>query len=108
MIVTARKHHLRFAALAFSVDIKLKLRLWKHPGIKAELYKKTCRRDSAVYLRLNHKVREVQDALNIANRRTVVIRKPHHINPYGIGRKICGYPACVHDRSQLGCDNPGE
>ncbi|KAJ7243830.1 hypothetical protein B0H12DRAFT_995953, partial [Mycena haematopus] len=107
-VVTARKYHLRFAALAFSADIKLKLPLWKHPGMNQELYKKACRRDSAACLRLNHEVREVQDALNIANRRTLIIRKPHLINPSGIGRKNCGCPACVLDRSQLGCNNPGE
>ncbi|KAJ6507062.1 hypothetical protein C8R45DRAFT_816779, partial [Mycena sanguinolenta] len=59
-------------------------------------------------LRLNHQVRDVRDALIIADRKTVVARKPHQINPSGTGRKNCGCPACSKDRSQQGCKYPGE
>ncbi|KAJ6508809.1 hypothetical protein C8R45DRAFT_803963, partial [Mycena sanguinolenta] len=108
MILAARKYHLRFTALSFPTDIKLKMPIWKHPGINKDLYKKACRRDSATCLRLNHQVRDVQDTLIIADRRTVLARKPHHINPSGIGRRNCGCPPCFQDRSQRGCKNPGE
>ncbi|KAJ6474178.1 hypothetical protein C8R45DRAFT_766598, partial [Mycena sanguinolenta] len=108
MILVARNYHLRFTALAFSRDIKLKMPVWKHPGMNRELYKKACRRDSATCLRLNHQVRDVQDVLIIADRKTSIARKPHQINPSGIGRKNCGCPACTKDRFQRGCKNPGE
>jgi hypothetical protein len=55
------------ASWCFFVDFILS----NHPGMNKELYKKACRRDSAECLRLDHRVREVQDALKIANRRTL-------------------------------------
>jgi hypothetical protein len=108
MVLTARKYHLQFTAPSFHVDIKLKIPIWKHPGMNKDQYKKACLRDAATCLRLNHRIRIVEDTLNIANRRTVVIRKPHQVNPSGIGRKNCGCPLCSQDRSKLGCENPGQ
>ncbi|KAJ7893569.1 hypothetical protein B0H13DRAFT_1625145, partial [Mycena leptocephala] len=59
-------------------------------------------------LRLNHGIRIVRDALTIANRRTVIIRKPHMVNPSGIGHMNCSCPSCYHDRMEFGCKNPGQ
>ncbi|KAJ7809341.1 hypothetical protein B0H14DRAFT_2379808 [Mycena olivaceomarginata] len=64
--------------------------IWKHP----------CRRDSARCLRVKHNVRSVRD--------TTVARKPHQVNPSGIGRKNCGCPSCYQDRSLFSCVHPGQ
>jgi hypothetical protein len=90
MVLAVRKYDLKFAALSISTDIKLNLPIWKHPATHKEHYKHACLRDAATYLRLNHGVQIVRDALTIANPRTVIIRKPHMVNPSGSRRKNCG------------------
>jgi hypothetical protein len=34
------------------------------------------------------------------------VRKPHQVNPSGIGRKNCGCPLCYQDRTLSGCEHP--
>ncbi|KAJ6474865.1 hypothetical protein C8R45DRAFT_834689, partial [Mycena sanguinolenta] len=89
-------------------DVKLQMPIWKHPGMKKDLYQRACRRDSATCLRQKHGVQLVSDAREIAARCTTVARKPHQVNPPGIGRKNCGCPSCYQDRTVLGCDHPGQ
>lgn len=48
------------------------------------------------------------DALEIANRRTILGKKPHTVNPSGIGRRNCGCQLCRRDREDYGCQNPGK
>jgi hypothetical protein len=107
MILAARKYHLKFTALSIGTEIKLRMPMWKHPAAHSLLYQQANRREAARCLRLNHQVRTVGDTLAIANRRTTVIRKPHQLNPSGIGRKNCGCPACQRDRTLCGCEHPG-
>ncbi|KAJ7234664.1 hypothetical protein C8J57DRAFT_1089552 [Mycena rebaudengoi] len=72
-------------------------------------YQNACRRNAAKCLRLNHNVRTVHDTLIIATRTMATTRKPHQVNPSGIGRKKnCGCTLCYRDRTQLGCEHPGE
>jgi hypothetical protein len=107
MILAARKYNLKFTTLSMSNEIKLKMPIWKHPAMEKLQYQHACR-NAASCLRLNHQVRTVDDILTIATRRTIVARKPHQINPSGIGRKNCGCPLCHRDRKQLSCKHPGE
>jgi hypothetical protein len=103
MIITARKYRLLFTGLSVSQDVKLQMPIWKHPAVRKSDYDHACRRQAATCLRSNHKVRSVEDALTIATRRTTVQRKPHTINPSGIGRQNCGCRSCQRDRVELGC-----
>jgi hypothetical protein len=108
MILTARKYNLKFTALSIINSVKLEIPIWKHPAVNVIQYKSANRRDSAKCLRLNHKVRTVHEALIIATRRTTVSRKPHTVNPSGIGRKNCGCPLCQRDRNEFNCEHPGK
>jgi hypothetical protein len=108
MITAARKYKLQFTGLSISHDLKLKMPIWKHPAVKKLQYQNACRRNAAKCLRLNHGVRTIQETLIIANRETVITRKPHQVNPSGIGRKNCGCTLCYRDHAQLGCEHPGE
>jgi hypothetical protein len=76
MILTARKYNLKFTALSVSEEMKLKMPIWKHPGTLEGRYRKACRRDAAKCLRIKHGVQTVLDTLTIANRQTVIARKP--------------------------------
>jgi hypothetical protein len=89
-------------------EVKLKMPIWRHPIINKVLYQQACRREAATCLRLNHQAQSVEDILTIARRRTTVTRKPHQVNPSGIGRKNCGCPLCYQDRTLLGCKHPGQ
>jgi hypothetical protein len=100
MILTARRYNLKFTGLSIANEVKLNMPIWRHPGMKKYEYQRAKRHESAKCLRLNHKVRTVQDTLTIATRRTTNLRKPHQINP-GIGRKNCGCPLCLRDRTLL-------
>jgi hypothetical protein len=108
MILAARKSNLKFTGLSISDEVKLKMPIWKHPTANKVLYQSACRRDSATCLRLNHRVQLVEEALIIARRRTTVLRKPHRVNPSGIGCKNCGCPGCYQDRTLLNCKHPGQ
>ncbi|KAJ6451178.1 hypothetical protein C8R45DRAFT_848574 [Mycena sanguinolenta] len=101
MIIVARKYNLIFTGLSISNEVKLAMPIWKHPATNKLLYQQACHRDAATCLRLIHRVRTVGDTTTIANRRTLVTRKPHQVNPSGIGRKNCGCPYL------LGCQHPG-
>ncbi|KAJ6626544.1 hypothetical protein B0H10DRAFT_1781023, partial [Mycena sp. CBHHK59/15] len=102
MISVAQEFNLKFTALSIDREVQLGLPMWKHPSVHYPAYKNACLRDAATCLRNQHKVQTVRDALIIATRRTTVPRRPHTINPSGIGRKNCGCPPCNRDRNELG------
>jgi hypothetical protein len=108
MILIARKYKLKFTGLSVNNEVKLKMLIWRHPITNKVLYQQACRREAATCLRLNHQAQSVEDILTIARRRTIVTRKPHQVNPSGIGRKNCGCPLCYQDRTLLGCNHPGQ
>ncbi|KAJ7672967.1 hypothetical protein DFH06DRAFT_979163, partial [Mycena polygramma] len=108
MISAADDFNLKFTALSIDREVQLDMPMWKHPSVRREAYKNTCLRDAATCLRINHDVRTVRDALTIATRKTTVARRPHTVNPSGIGRKNCGCPPCNRDRNELDCPNPGK
>ncbi|KAJ7248085.1 hypothetical protein C8J57DRAFT_996605, partial [Mycena rebaudengoi] len=108
MILAARKYKLKFTGLSISNKLKLEMPIWKHPAMRKTRYQNACRRNAAKCLRLNHNVQTVHDTLIIATRTMVATRKPRQVNPSGIGRKNCGCTLCHRDRTQRGCEHPGE
>ncbi|KAK7026949.1 hypothetical protein R3P38DRAFT_2413198, partial [Favolaschia claudopus] len=108
MITTAQKYELSFNALTISREVKLKMPIWRHPGVRKEDYDNACRRRACECLRSNHGVRTVEDVLVIATRRTLDLGKPHTANPSGISRQNCVCVLCRRDREELRCKNPGK
>ncbi|KAK7045288.1 hypothetical protein R3P38DRAFT_2490321, partial [Favolaschia claudopus] len=107
MITTAQKYDLTFTGLRVSQAVKLKMPMWRHPGVNKTAYETACRRRSSACLRLKHGIQTVEQTLMLASRRTVVANRPHSINPSGIARQNCACPSCRRDRNELGCTNPG-
>ncbi|KAF8150276.1 hypothetical protein K438DRAFT_1779067 [Mycena galopus ATCC 62051] len=64
--------------------------------------------DSIKCLWDNHKTKNVQDMVTIAQRKTSATdRCPHRTNESGMSRKNWGCVQCQHNRNELGCKHPG-
>lgn len=108
MIQAAKNHRLEFTRLSISKEIQLQMPVWSHIALIEHKFENIRRREAVKCLRLNHRTRNVRDVVDIARRRTNVPRKPHVFNPSGIRRRNCGCPPCRRDRTEYGCDNPGQ
>ncbi|KAJ7502099.1 hypothetical protein B0H11DRAFT_1713036 [Mycena galericulata] len=107
MIAAAKNYQLEFTGLSISKEIQLRMPIWSHIGLVKHKFENIRRKDTMKCLRLNHRTQNVGDIVDIARRKTTVPRRPHVVNPSGIGRRNCGCPPCRRDRSEYGCENPG-
>ncbi|KAJ6553281.1 hypothetical protein B0H19DRAFT_863604, partial [Mycena capillaripes] len=108
MIQVASKYHLEFTGLSVSRNTQLQMPIWSHIALIGHRFEKIQRKGAVKCLRRNHNTQSVADILEIAQRRTTVIRQPHTISPSGIGRKNTGCPLCRRDRLKFACEHPGE
>ncbi|KAK7046865.1 hypothetical protein R3P38DRAFT_3346454 [Favolaschia claudopus] len=108
MITAAKKFHLTFTALSISKEIQLQMPVWNHLAMTDANLERIRKKKNTSCLRQNHRVKTVLDILQIAHRTSTNYRRPHILNPSGVGRKNCGCPPCQRDRNEFHCRNPGE
>ncbi|KAJ7367691.1 hypothetical protein DFH08DRAFT_677081 [Mycena albidolilacea] len=82
--------------------------IWKHLAFSETRFHDIRCKPALRCLQENHQVRTVQDISKIADQKTTSWRRPHMVDPSGIGRRNCGCPPCQHDQTVLLCNNPGE